>query len=290
MLEARLKQRVSQLSGEIGVREVLHHRAAYDHAVEFIREELQAAGCSVKLQEFEALGETATNVIGIVKGSFGELPPLVVGAHFDTAEDTPGANDNASGVAALLEIAREIKEPRRTIMLAAFTNEEPPFFGTLAMGSWKLANWLVETKTDILGMVCLETIGFYSSKPGTQFVPQEFSHLASAHNNTDQRGDFIGFFGNRSSEAFLERFTKAFQSSSEFPCIGVASSSPMMAMSDQISFWRAGFPAIMVTDTAPLRYPYYHSAQDTPDKLTYREFAEAVRGLIRTIDLLCEER
>ena len=92
---------------------------------------------------------TCTNVIGMLDGEDNKLPPLVVGAHFDTDENTPGANDNGSGIAALLEIAREIKEPTRTLILAAFTNEEPPFFGTRAMGSWKLANELVENKTQI---------------------------------------------------------------------------------------------------------------------------------------------
>ncbi len=289
MLETRLKQHVTKLSGEIGVREILHHRAAYEEAVAFISEKFESVGFSVKLQKFAAMGEPCTNVIGVVKGSIRTLPPLVVGAHFDTADDTPGANDNGSGVAALLEIAREMNKPCRTLILAAFTNEEPPFFGTRSMGSWKLANWLIEKKTEILGMVCLETIGFYSSRPGTEHVPQEFASLARAHDNTEQRGDFIGFFGNQPSSAFLDRFTEAFQVSSEFPCVGVASSSPMLAMSDQISFWKAGFPAIMITDTAPLRYQYYHSAEDTSDKLTYPQFAEAVGGLIKTIGIMCGE-
>ncbi len=289
MIEERLKKHVQKLAGEIGIREVLRHRAQYDQAVIYVRDQLQSVGCRVRTQKFEAMGVTCTNVIGMLDGEDKKLPPLVVGAHFDTDENTPGANDNGSGIAALLEIAREIKEPTRTLILAAFTNEEPPFFGTRAMGSWKLANELVENKTQILGMVCLETIGFYSSKPGTQQVPKEFAKLARVNNNTDQRGDFIGFYGNLPSAAFLNQFSNAFQTHSDFPCVSVASSSPILAMSDQISFWKAGLPGIMITDTALLRYPYYHSLKDTPDKLTYPQFADVVRGLAGAVQTLCRQ-
>ena len=202
---------------------------------------------------------------------------VVIGAHYDTAGGLPGANDNASGVAATLELARQFAhEPQaRGVRWVFFVNEEPPYFQTPAMGSYVYAKRCHERKEKITAMLSLETMGYYSDEPGTQAYPIGF------HPGYPDRGDFLGFVANFRSAPLLRRALKSFRAATSLPAAGAAAPAaiPGIGWSDHWSFWQFGYPALMLTDTAPYRYPYYHGAEDTPEKLDYERLARAVSGI-----------
>jgi Zn-dependent M28 family amino/carboxypeptidase len=205
---------------------------------------------------------------------------VVVGAHYDSVEGTRGANDNGSGVAALLAAARAFAQrsdrPARTLRFVAFANEEPPYFQGSGMGSLVYARACRARGDRVVAMVSLETIGFYTDMPDTQHYPPP---LGIAYPST---GNFIGFVGNVASRALVRRAISAFRETTRFPSEGAALPEwmPGVGWSDHWSFWQAGYPAIMVTDTAPFRYPHYHDASDLPDKLSYDRMARVVDGIV----------
>ena len=211
---------------------------------------------------------------------------ILVGAHYDSVRGSPGANDNASGVAALLEIGRALKDAglRRTVRLVAFVNEEPPFFFWGEMGSGVYAR-AARARGDIRLMMSLEMLGAYSDEPGGQRYPPFLGWFYP------DRANFIAFVSNLESRHVLRRTVEAFRSVSAFPSETLAAPGmvPGVSLSDQISFWREGYPAIMVTDTAYYRYPHYHTAQDTPDKIDYARMAQVVEGLAKAIVLLAND-
>jgi Zn-dependent M28 family amino/carboxypeptidase len=210
-------------------------------------------------------------------------PPrtLVVGAHYDSAAGSPGANDNATGVAALLELARMLKNsnPGLRIRFVAFGNEEPPYFQTESMGSRRYAAMAYRRNEKITGMLALETLGCYSSSPGSQQYPLGFGLLYP------NRGNFIGFVGNLSSRAVVRRSIDAFRKTTRFPSQGIAAPGWFTGVgwSDHWSFWKEGIAALMITDTALFRYPYYHTSEDTPDKVDCERTARVVSGVARVI-------
>jgi Zn-dependent M28 family amino/carboxypeptidase len=190
---------------------------------------------------------------------------------------SPGANDNASGVAALLEISRmfQMVEPVLSVRFVAFVNEEPPFFLTSQQGSVVYAQAARRRDEDIRLMASLETIGCYSDTPGSQIYPPLFSLFYP------NRGNFLGIVVDFRSRTALRRLAAAFRAHSDFP-LQTASTFrfiPGVSWSDHRSFWRQGYRAVMVTDTAPYRYPHYHAASDTPDKLAYPELTRVTLGL-----------
>ena len=209
----------------------------------------------------------------------------MVGAHYDTVSGSPGANDNGTGVAALLELARRLagRPARRTIRFVAFVNEEPPFFQTAEMGSVVYASAARARGDRIAGMLSLETMGYYSTVAGSQQYPAP--ELSGLYPDV---GNFIGFVANEASRPLLESASRAFVANSSVPLRGAAlpEALPGTGWSDHWSFWQAGYPAMMVTDTAPWRYPYYHTAEDTPDKLVFGSFIAVVNGLEGTIQAL----
>ena len=208
---------------------------------------------------------------------------LIIGAHYDSV-DCPGANDNASGVACLLEIARSMTEressPRSTIRFVGFTNEEPPYFYTGDMGSRVYAQEVIDRREQVLGMICLETIAYYSDELGSQMIPPIlrpfFDHDV---------GDFIGFFSNNESRDFLRNVVGAFRQYAEVPSEGLAAPSVVQGLnfSDHASFWRVGYNAVMVTDTAFMRYEHYHRSSDTPDELEWTRFTKVTDGLTKAV-------
>lgn len=206
---------------------------------------------------------------------------VVVGAHYDTCYDTPGADDNATGVAALLELARALREVelRRTLRLVAFVAEEPPHFGTDDMGSRRYAALCRERGDRVVAMLCLETLGYYSSAPGSQRYPAPLDLLYP------DTGDFVAFVGNLRSRGLVRRAIGAFREAAVAPSEGIAAPAllPGIAWSDHWSFWREGFPAVMVTDTAPFRNPNYHGGADLPGSLDLERLALVVLGLERVL-------
>ncbi len=268
---------VRVLAWEIGDRNVLAYEN-YLKAADYIEDQLQAASYEVRRQSFEAERRTCYNLEAELRGISDPGRILVIGAHYDSVFGTPAANDNASGVAALLAIARAMAddEPDITVRFVAFANEEPPYFQTEYMGSLVYARAARERGDDIIGMVSLETIGYYSDEPGSQRYPSLFRLLYPGE------GNFIGFVGNVGSRHFLRRGIAAFRAHALMPSEGASIPAFIegVGWSDHWAFWQAGYPGFMVTDTAPFRYPYYHTTEDTPDKLDYPRMTRVVDGLI----------
>jgi Zn-dependent M28 family amino/carboxypeptidase len=283
----RLRADVHGLAGEIGERSVRRPKGL-NAAARRIGDALQAAGLKPSSQTFMVEGVPCENVDATIEGSDRPADIVVVGAHYDSVALTTGANDNGSGVAAMLELARIFSQKRtpRTLRFVAFANEEAPYFGTDAMGSLVYARRCKERGENVAAMLSLETIGFYSDTKGSQKYPPPLSLFYPS------TGNFIGFVGDRSSSGLVKRAIGTFRRSTRFPSEGAAlfAGVPGVSWSDQWSFWQAGYPAIMVTDTAPFRYPYYHTISDTPDKLDYERMARVVGGLERVIDDLVSIR
>lgn len=271
-----LRERVTTLAGTIGERNVLRHGSLED-AARFIEESLARAGYAVERQGYEVRGVTCHNLEAEVPGTDRADEVVVVGAHYDSVLGCPGANDNASGVAALLALAEQFAGRRgaRTLRLVAFVNEEPPFFQTARMGSRVYARACRRRGDNVVAMVSLETIGYYSDAKGSQHYPFPFGLLYPS------TGDFIGFVGNVSSRALVRTVVGSFRRHARFPSEGGALPGmiPGVGWSDHWAFWKEGYPAVMVTDTAPFRYSHYHTARDTPDKLDYECMARVVASL-----------
>lgn len=271
-----LKAHVAALAGEIGERNVFRP-AALQAAADYIAGEWRAQGYQVVPQVYEVRGISSANLEVTRLGSTQPGEIILVGAHYDSVFGSPGANDNASGVAALLEISKLFAaiEPGRSMRFVAFTNEEPPFFFWRSMGSLVYARAARARGDNIRLMVSLETIGYFRDEPGSQHYPPFFGYF---HPN---RGDFIACVSNFRSLRIMRRAVSAFRAHSDFPIEQTAAFAwiPGVAWSDHFSFWRQGYRAFMVTDTAFYRYPFYHTPQDTPDKVDYRRLAQAAEGL-----------
>ncbi len=280
-LQARLRQHVEVLARQIGPRNIWEYPKLQE-AAGYIETELQSYGYSVGPICYQVLNKQVCNLEVALPGKSDPEEIVVIGAHYDTVPESPGANDNGSGVAALLEIARALRNlpPGRTLRLVAFVNEEAPFYRTGQMGSQIYARQTRERGDNVVAMLSLETIGYYSDKPGSQHFPNPV--YAWFYPDT---GNFIGFVSNLSSWRLLRQCLKRFRRHSAFPAQGVAAPGWLTGIgwSDHASFWEADYPALMVTDTAPFRYPHYHHPSDTPDKLNYDAFTRVTQGLIRMI-------
>jgi Zn-dependent M28 family amino/carboxypeptidase len=276
----RLRRHVEVLADQIGGR-ALKLPGSMGRAATYIEKQLETYGYAVSRQAYAVGGEMAENIEASLPGTGGLGGIVVVGAHYDTADGVPGANDNGSGVAAALELARRFAaQPQaRSIRWAFFANEENPYFGTSGMGSYAYAKRCRERNEDVVAMLSLETIGYYSDEPGSQAYPAGLAALYS------DRGNFLGFVTGVTSAPLLRRVVKTFRSATTLPAEGAAapSSIPGVSWSDHWAFWQFGYPALMVTDTAFYRYPHYHTREDTPDKLDYERMARAVTGLAAVV-------
>ena len=271
--EARLRADVEMLAGTIGERHVWR-AGSLQEAAAHIRRTLEDAGCAVRSQSFEVSRVVVENIEGTGPAGRGSV---VVGAHYDSVSGCPGANDNGTGVAAVLELARRLarRPSQRTIRFVAFVNEEPPFFQTAQMGSVVYANALRAAGEPVTAMLSLETMGYFSDERGSQSYPAPLDRLFP------DVGNFIGIVGNVRSAALLRRVRRAFEGRTPVPVQSAAAPEalPGVGWSDHWSFWRAGYRALMFTDTAPFRYPWYHTAHDTPDKIRYDKLAGVVDGI-----------
>jgi hypothetical protein len=283
-LAGQLRAHVEMLAGEIGERSV-HRPQGLHAAADRIEASFASYGLSPARQTFEVEGVSCDNIDAEVRGTGQPDEVVLVGAHYDSVAFTRGANDNGSGVAAMLALAARFasRKSHRTLRFVAFANEEPPYFQTSDMGSLVYAKRSRARGENIVAMLSLETIGFYSDARGSQKYPPL---LNLAYPST---GNFIGFVADRSSADLVRRAIGVFRATTKFPSEGAApfAGIPGVGWSDQWSFWQVGYPAIMVTDTAPFRYPHYHSTTDTPEKLDYERMARVVMGLESVIaDLL----
>jgi len=251
--------------------------AELEAAAQYIEKSLAGLGYAVATQRFPSGPLEVRNIEVEVKGSARASEVVIVGAHYDSVLGAPGANDNGSGVAAVIELARLLRRsgPARTLRFVTFVNEEPPFSHSDAMGSRHYTRRARERGENIVAMFSLETIGYYSEAPGSQRYPFPLGFFFPS------TGNFVAFVSNLSSRALLHEALASFRRHAGFPSEGVAAPAfiPGVDWSDHWSFWQEGWPALMVTDTAPYRYPHYHSGEDTPDKVDYERLARVVTGL-----------
>ncbi|MHC4156770.1 MAG: M20/M25/M40 family metallo-hydrolase [Planctomycetota bacterium] len=267
---------IDMLASQIGERNVWTY-ASLTAAADFIESSLTKAGYKPRRQNFTAADKTCCNIEVEIKGSARPDEIVVIGAHYDTVPGSPGANDNGSGVAAALALARRFasQKPARTLRFVFFANEEPPFFQTGEMGSLVYAKSCKEKDENIVAMLSLETIGYYTDKPNSQSYPFPFSIFYPS------TGNFLGFVSDLASRDLLHKTITSFRRNCKFPSEGGAIPQFVtgIAWSDQWSFWQVNYPAIMLTDTAPFRYPYYHSQDDTAGMIDYEGLARVVSGV-----------
>ncbi len=270
----RLRAHVDELAGNIGEHNVFYPKAL--HAAEaYITQQWEQQGYAVQRQAYTAHGIECANLEVTCQGRSNDT--ILIGAHYDSVSGSPGANDNGSGVAALLELSRLFKDvaPETNLRFVAFVNEEPPFFFWPNMGSMIYAKAAKQNDDPIRFMISLETIGYYREQHGSQSYPPLLKYFYP------DTGNFIAFASNLKSKRIMRECVRAFSASTDFPVQSIATLAvvPGVALSDHQSFWRHGYKAFMITDTAMYRYPYYHTAQDTPDKLDYESFAKVTSGL-----------
>jgi peptidase M28-like protein len=279
-LRDELRADVQKLAGEIGERNMWRY-PQLNAAANFIEDSFSRAGFRPRRDSYELRGQTCHNIEAEIAGARPDI--LLIGAHYDSVFGSPGANDNGSGVAALLALARRFagKTTEHTVRFVSFVNEEPPYFLSDEMGSFVYASRCKARGDKIAAMISLETIGYFSDSPGSQTYPSPGLGIFYP-----KIGNFIGFVSNVQSRALLRRVIGLFRENAKIPSEGAALPAfvPGVSWSDQRSFWRHSYPGIMVTDTAPFRYPYYHSSSDTPDKLDYDRFTLVVSGIEKVIE------
>lgn len=286
-LATRLRADVVALVGERGDRSQ-RTAGTFARATKVIEEAFHEDGYSVTRLPYDSEGVTVENLEVVLAGSAKAREVVVVGAHYDTAAGGPGADDNASGVAALLAIARALAaskhHPSRTIRFVAFANEEPPYFWNAEMGSLVYAKACKARGDVITAMLSLETLGYYRDEAGSQKYPPIVSWFYP------NRGDFVAFVGNLGSRGVVHEAIATFRGAAAFPSEGAALPSFVTGVgwSDQWSFWQVGYPGVMVTDTAPFRNPAYHQPSDTPDTLDYPRLARVTEGLVAVVKKLAE--
>lgn len=283
-IQANLKKTVHHLSSRIGSRGYLEMRSL-ERAANYITEELKSYGYEVLFQPYKFEGRTYKNIIVELKGKKTPEKILIIGAHYDTVIGTPGADDNASGVAGMLELARLLyrKDLNKTLRFVAFTLEEPPLFRSRYMGSYIYTKSLKDKKEDIEGMISLEMIGYFKDAPKSQSFPLPF--FSWFYPDT---GNFIALIGNLSSKRFISRVKEGFKKGTRLPLESLSAISciPGVDFSDHLSFWRFGYKAMMVTDTAFYRNLNYHGISDRAGTLDYERMAEVVIGLKSAIEEL----
>lgn len=281
-LRGRLRAHVETLATRIGERNWPHYDGL-ERSRQYIARQLREAGYEPRFHSFEHKGETFHNVEAVLGSAGSQAESIVVGAHYDSVEGSPGANDNASGVAALLELARMLhgRSPALAVRFVAFVNEEPPYFNTgEGMGSIEYVRELTRRSESVRAMLSLETVGLYSNEPGSQRYPPLVGSFYP------ERGNFIAFVGDLGALALVRQSVASFRRVATLPSEGAALPSfvPGVSWSDHRSFSAAGIPALMVTDTAPFRDPHYHLVSDTPDRLDYDSMARLVVGLATVVE------
>ncbi|MBI5529362.1 MAG: M28 family peptidase [Deltaproteobacteria bacterium] len=288
-IRTRLERHVRVLAGDIGERHVCpplrpEYAKNLEAAGTYVRSEMSALGYVTNDQVFVTNGVEVKNIEAGIAGGALAKETVVVGAHYDSADGTPGADDNASGVAALIGIAGLLraKTPARTVRFVFFVNEEPPFYHEDAMGSLVYARRCRSRDETITAMISLETIGHYSDVKGSQKYPWP---LSAFYPDT---GDFIGFVGDSSSRELVLAAAGSFRRHTRFPSQGISAPGviPGIGWSDHWSFWQVDYPGVMVTDTAPFRNVNYHTAKDTPGTLDYARLARVTAGIARVVEEL----
>ncbi len=277
-----LHQVVTMLALTIGVR-TYQDTDRLEKTAGYISNQFASFGYQVAKQPFQFSGRTYHNIIAELPGKTSPEKILVVGAHYDTVRTTFGADDNASGVAGLLGLAREMagRPLGKTVRFVAFALEEPPVYRSHDMGSYHYAQGLNEKKERVEGMVCLEMIGYFDDREGSQHYPLPFMNL-----KYPKAGNYISIVGNTKSKKFTEEAARNFQKGTDLPFITLNAPPIVLGIdfSDHWSFYQFGYKALMVTDTAFYRNPHYHAPTDVPQTLDYQRMAKVVEGLKKALE------
>jgi len=272
-----LERDLTILGHDIGERNVSQRYEQLVEAALFIERSLQDAGYEIRRQEFSVNDQPVWNIDVECTGSRHPEEIVVVGAHYDTVPGSPGANDNGSAVVANLALARSFADatPERTIRFAFFVNEEFPYYMTEDMGSLRYAEQCREAGELVIAMICLEMVGCFLDEPNTQRYP-----VSLLHHLYPTTGNFVTVVGNVRSRRLVHRVIRELRRT-KFPSEGMAAPRWLKDIfrSDHAAFWCCGYPAVMITDTANFRYRYYHTAEDTPDKINYVAMARVVTAL-----------
>ncbi len=278
----RLEQHVRAVASR--PHNIAHYEALLETAA-YIEQQLRSYGYEPLSHAYMADEHEVRNIEVVLEPDSGSnAATCVIGAHYDAPDDSPGANDNGTGVAALLEVARALAAERRNGMgrggrrlrLVFFVNEEQPYGKTELMGSWRHARDLAQSGEAVAGMIALETLGYFSDDAGSQNFPFPFGLIYP------DIGNFVAFVGLPGSRGFLHEAIAAFRAHAAFPSIGGVAPGFLegIDLSDHWAYREFGFPALMITDTAPFRNPYYHEPHDLPETVDYESLARITRGLV----------
>ena len=277
----RLRADVEMLSSMGPARDYLHPEALERSAL-YIAGQFRQAGWETSSQPFTVAGRTYRNIIA--RSGAADRERIVIGAHYDVCGPQPGADDNASGVAGLLELARLVNEQKpqlqHSLELVAYCLEEPPFFKTENMGSFIHVRSLRRENAKVKLMICLEMIGYFSEQPGSQALP--FLLLKPFY---PSRGNFIAVVGRLADWGLVRRVKKLLNAGSQIDVrsINAPAQLPGIDFSDHLNYWRYDIPAVMITDTAFFRNPHYHEKSDTLQTLDFAKMAEVLHGVYWTL-------
>lgn len=280
---AKLREHVEMLSQRFHPRD-FRYPAHLEQIADYIAGQFEQAGATVEFQSFTAAGNSYRNVIGRFQAGTGDK--TIVGAHYDACGPMPGADDNASGIAALIELARLLGErpPASEVELVAYCLEEPPFFQTDEMGSAIHARSVANDKARIRGVIVLEMVGCFSDRWGSQSYPSPLLHLIYPN-----RGNFIGVIGRWDQGGWIQAVKAGMQGRTGLAVRSIRAPGivPGIDLSDHRNYWPQGIPALMVTDTAFYRNPAYHTFDDTADRLDYHRMSQVVVALFEAVESLC---
>ena len=292
-----LAHRLFQITRALSLEErnILNNPAGLDRAADFIEEFFQRCGLIVSRQTFPVGGIDCHNIEAVCPDFLGNSEPhWILGAHYDSAPGTPGADDNSSAVAILLETARLLSASDfspRNIRFVAWTNEEPPHFLNESMGSRVHADSCRKNGDNLQGMICLESLGYFTNEPNSQELPtitgmpESTLSLIRSRGIDPTVGNYLIIVGDEVSECLLDRFDALFSPGLAMPAVPLVM--PEMRLSDHLCYWDEGFPAIMVTDTALFRNPNYHKHTDTVETLDFQAMASITENLVSAIQRLC---
>lgn len=280
-----LKKTVKILSEEIGERNTKNPENL-EKSARYLESVFREYGYQPQRNSYEYKSVDVSNIYVVKSASRKTDRTIVIGAHYDSLHGTVGANDNASGVAVLLELARMLK----TISLEAnlhfvgFVNEEPPYFQTADMGSVVYAKRLRQQRIKVIAMYSLETMGAYYDDAGSQSYPFPLDAYYP------DVGNFIAFVSNPYSKQLLEKSIKQFREMAVVPSEGLSAPEVLegVSWSDHWSFWQEGYPAVMITDTAPFRYEHYHKTSDSFDKIDYQRMSRVTHGIAKMIQKIAK--
>ncbi|MGK0358518.1 MAG: Zn-dependent M28 family amino/carboxypeptidase [Bradymonadia bacterium] len=284
---ARLTQSVNALAQTIGPR-CIETPKALAQAEQWVAAQLKrATGLAVTRLPYRVGAVEVANIEVVIPGTDPKAPAVVLGAHYDSVRTTPGADDNASGVAALIEIARHLKARtlKRTVRLVGFVNEEPPYFKTDAMGSLVYAKHLKGKGVAVHAMIALDMLGYYDDTPGSQKYPPVIGRFYP------KTANFVAFVGDMKAAPMIQGAKAAFSEAVPFPVESIAAPRFVEGIdfSDHWSFWQQGYPGFMITDTAFFRSAHYHQPTDTPATLDFARLASVTRGIQAVVEHLAAQ-